>query len=68
MDKPDVSFFFPVYKDERTVRLVTEKSIKLFDEIVNQYKVVIIDGDSPDKSGEIAEQLAIEYHRQSGSP
>lgn len=61
MNKPDISFFFPVYNDERTVRVVTEKAIRLFDEIAHQYEVVIINDASPDRAGEIADQLAREY-------
>lgn len=61
MSKPDVSFFFPVYNDASTVRLVTEKAIKLFDEIANHYEVVIVDDASPDSAGEIADQLVQEY-------
>ncbi len=63
MSKLDVSFFLPVYNDERTVRQVTEKAIKLFNEIANQYEVVIIDDASPDKAGEIADQLTLEYQQ-----
>jgi glycosyltransferase involved in cell wall biosynthesis len=61
MNKPDISFFFPIYNDEKTVRLVTEKAIKLFDEICNQYEVIIVNDASPDKAGEISDQLASEY-------
>ena len=61
MDKPNISFFFPVYKDEKSVRVVTEKAIKLFDEIANLYEVIIIDDASPDNAGEISDQLMLEY-------
>lgn len=61
MNKPDISFFFPIYNDERTVQLVTEKAIKLFEEIANKYEIVIVDDASPDKAGEIADQLAQKY-------
>lgn len=63
MNKPDISFFFPVYNDERTVRLVTEKAIMLFDEIADQYEVIIVDDASPDNAGKIADDLAREYPR-----
>ncbi|MFZ3231117.1 MAG: glycosyltransferase family 2 protein [Pseudobdellovibrio sp.] len=61
MQKPDISFFFPVYNDERTVRIVVEKAIKLFDEIANKYEIIIVNDASPDRAGEIADQLALQY-------
>ena len=61
MKKPDVSFFFPVYNDEKTVRLVALKAMKLLDEKANSYEIIIVNDASPDKSGEVADELAQEY-------
>jgi len=60
-NKPDISVFFPVYKDEATVRSLTLKTIAVLKEIANNYEIVIINDGSPDKSGEIADELAREY-------
>ena len=57
-DKPNVSLFFPVYNDERTVQLVTEKALKVLSNLAGEYEVLIIDDGSPDRSGEIADELA----------
>jgi glycosyltransferase involved in cell wall biosynthesis len=59
--KPSMSLFFPVYNDEATVRRVTEKSIKILSEIASEYEIVIVNDGSPDRSGEIADELAAEY-------
>lgn len=59
--KPNISVFFPVYRDERTVRTVTEKALAVLRELANQYEVVIIDDGSPDRAGEIADELAAEH-------
>lgn len=59
--KPNVSLFFPVYRDERTVRTVTEKALAVLQEIADQYEVIIIDDGSPDRAGEIADELASQY-------
>jgi glycosyltransferase involved in cell wall biosynthesis len=59
--KPSMSLFFPVYNDEATVRGVTEKSIKILSEIAREYEIVIVNDGSPDRSGEIADELAAEY-------
>lgn len=60
-DKPDITLFFPVYYDERTVRTVAEKALKVLSDIAGRYEILIIDDGSPDRSGEIAEELAREH-------
>ena len=57
---PRVSFCFPVYKDERTVRTVAEKMLALGASLGGEHEVVIVDDGSPDRSGEIADELARE--------
>jgi glycosyltransferase involved in cell wall biosynthesis len=59
--KNRISVFFPVYKDERTVRRVAEKAIEVLKEIADEFEVIIINDCSPDRSGEIAEELVREY-------
>ena len=61
MDKPTIAIFFPVYRDEKTVKTVAMKSLKVLSDIASKYKVIIVDDGSPDKSGEIADKLAAEY-------
>ena len=59
--KPNVSVFFPVYNDERTVERVTEKAIAVLKEIADSYEVIIVDDGSPDRSGQIADELAAKH-------
>jgi glycosyltransferase involved in cell wall biosynthesis len=59
---PDsVSLFFPVYRDERTVRTVAEKALRLLSSLDVPFEIVIVDDGSPDKSGVIADELAREH-------
>ncbi len=59
--KPSIAIFFPVYGDEGTIERVALKSLKVLSEIASDYKVIIVDDGSPDKSGEIADKLAEQH-------
>ena len=61
MKKPSVAIFYPVYSDEATVRTVAMKSLKVLSEIASRQKVIIVNDGSPDRSGEIADEIAAEY-------
>jgi len=60
-NKPNVSLFFPVFRDERTVRRVAEKALAVLGDVANEYEVVIVNDGSPDRAGEIADELAREH-------
>jgi glycosyltransferase involved in cell wall biosynthesis len=58
-DEPEsLSVFFPVYNDEVTIRSVTEKALRVCDELGVSHEVIIVDDGSPDACGEIADALA----------
>ena len=61
MKKPDITLFFPVYNDAKTVRRVTEKAEKFLNDVADKYEIIIINDGSPDDSGKIADQLSKEY-------
>ncbi len=58
IEKPKISLFFPVFNDENTVKIVTEKAIQVLDDIAEDYEILIINDCSPDKSGIIADELS----------
>ena len=58
MGRPKISLFFPVYRDETTIARVAEKSIRLLEELASEFEVIIIDDGSPDRAGEIADDIA----------
>jgi glycosyltransferase involved in cell wall biosynthesis len=55
--KPRVSLFFPVYRDEETVARVTEKAVHVLTDVASEYEVIIVDDGSPDAAGRIADEL-----------
>jgi len=57
-EKPNVSVFFPVYNDERTVERVTRKALDVLSRVANEYEVVIVDDGTPCSAGQIADDLA----------
>lgn len=56
-----VSFFFPVYKDEATVREVAMRAMSMLRRITDAYEIIIVDDASPDNSGKVADEIAREY-------
>jgi len=56
--KPRVRLFFQVYKDEKPVPRVAQKSLAVLSELTAEYEVIIIDDGSPDRAGDIAEEIA----------
>src|ERR1700738_4550875 len=61
MSELNVSLFFPVYNDEATVRSVAEQGIALLRGYATDFEIVIVDDGSPDRSGEIADELARQH-------
>lgn len=56
-----VSLFFPAYRDERTIRTVVERGLQLLQGYASAFEILIVDDGSPDRSGEIADELALEH-------
>ena len=58
-----ISLFFPVFRDEKTVRIVAHKALDLLGSLGCDYEIIIVDDASPDRSGEIADELACSNDR-----
>jgi glycosyltransferase involved in cell wall biosynthesis len=59
-----LSVFFPAYYDEKNISKVVLKAISVLDELsLKDYEVIIIEDGSPDKTGEVADELAKQHSK-----
>ena len=58
MSVPSLSVFFPAYHDEDNIGKVTETAVTVLEEIGADYEVIIVHDGSPDRTGEVADELA----------
>ena len=56
-----VSFFCPAYFEEKNLPILIPKVISLLSKITDQFEIIIIEDGSPDKTGEVADNLSNQY-------
>jgi glycosyltransferase involved in cell wall biosynthesis len=57
-----LSVFFPAYYDEKNIAKVTEGALRVIQEMgITTYEIIIVEDGSPDRTGEVADELAAKY-------
>ena len=57
-----LSVFFPAYYDEKNIDKVVHKAVEVVESMnPKDYEIIIIEDGSPDKTGEVADALAVLY-------
>lgn len=57
-----LSVFFPAYYDEKNITKVTEGALKAIHEMgIETFEIIIVEDGSPDRTGEVADELAAKY-------
>ncbi|HPS64578.1 MAG TPA: glycosyltransferase family 2 protein [Ignavibacteria bacterium] len=57
-----LSVFFPAYYDEKNIDKVVHKAVEVVESLnPKDYEIIIIEDGSPDKTGEVADALAVLY-------
>jgi glycosyltransferase involved in cell wall biosynthesis len=55
---PSISVFFPAYHDEDNIGKMAERSVEVLEGLGCEYEVIIVHDGSPDRTGEVADELA----------
>ena len=63
MAKPSIYLFCPAYNDEGNIERVVSSAVKVLEEISSDYLVTVIEDGSPDKTGEVADEMAKKYDK-----
>lgn len=63
LETPSLSVFFPAYNDEGNIGKVTERAVEVLEEMGADYEVIIVHDGSPDRTGEVADELARRHPR-----
>ncbi len=56
-----VSFFCPAYNDEKNLPVLVPYVSQFLKEITDVYEIIIVHDGSPDKTGEVADKLSLEF-------
>lgn len=61
MNSPSLSVFFPAYNDEGNIGKVAEAAVRVLEDTGAEYEVIIVHDGSPDRTGEVADELAARH-------
>ena len=62
-ETPSLSVFFPAYNDEGNIGKVAETAVTVLEALGADYEVIIVHDGSPDRTGEIADELARRHQK-----
>jgi glycosyltransferase involved in cell wall biosynthesis len=57
---PGLTFFFPAYNEEESVEAVVREGLRTLPRFADTLEVIVVDDGSRDRTGEIADRLALE--------
>jgi len=58
---PELSIIVPTYNERENIKILISRIRKALDKYNASYEIIIVDDDSPDGTGQLAEQLAKQY-------